>query len=157
MRIPSEDIPQADVLNEVVRAVEAVARGAKTFEEIAEAIGKVDRQGRYYRRAGEILGFVRNERNRSTLTPSGRLFIRNPRRRKELLTSAVLQTRIVQRALPFFEAHEGSGVERKDLARFIAEVTQPVGPSMIPRRVSTVIAWLEGVELIAERNGRYFL
>src|SRR2546430_2704431 len=138
MRIPSEDIPQADVLDEVVRAVEAVARGAKTFDEIAEAIGKVDRQGRYYRRAAEILGFVRNERNHSILTAAGRLFIRSPERRRELLAEAVLHTRLVQRALPFFEAHEKVGVARKELAHFIAEVTQPVGPSMIPRRVSTV-------------------
>lgn len=157
MRIPSEDIPQADVLDEVVRTVEAVSDGARTFDDIAEAIGKVERQGRYYRRAAEILGFIQNQHNRSTLTPSGRHFIQHPERRAELLADAVLQTRLMQRALPFFETHERTGVGRRQLTEFVAEVTEPVGPSMIPRRVTTIIAWLESIRAIEERNDRYFL
>lgn len=157
MRIPSQDIPQADVLSEVVRTVEAVSTGARTFDDIAGAIGKVDRQGRYYRRAAEILGFIENKYNRSTLTASGRSFISHPQRRNELLADAVLKTRLMQRALPFFEVHYKSGVTRRELTDFITEVTQSVGPSMIPRRVSTVIAWLESIGVIEEREGRYFL
>lgn len=157
MRISSEDIPQADVLDEVVRTVEAVSGGARTFDDIAEAIGKVDRQGRYYRRAAEILGFIHNQLNRSSLTTSGRHFVQHPERRRELLAEAVLRTRLMQRALPFFEAYEKTGVRRQELTDFIAEVTQPVGPSMIPRRVSTVIAWLESIGVIEERRDRYFL
>ena len=90
MRIPSEDIPQADVLNEVVRTVEAVAGGARSFDDIADAIGKVDRQGRYYRRAAEILGFIHNQHNHSALTARGRDFIAHPAQRRELLADAVL-------------------------------------------------------------------
>jgi hypothetical protein len=157
MRIPSEDIPQADVLDEVVRTVEAVSRGAKTFDDIARAIGKVGRQGRYYRRAAEILGFIQNQHNRSALTATGRYFIHHAERRDRLLASAVLRTRLLQRALPFFEAHEATGLRRQELTDFIADVTEPVGPSMIPRRVSTVIAWLERIGVIEERNNRYFL
>ncbi len=157
MRIPSEDIPQADVLSEVVRTVEAVAAGARTDDDIAEAIEKVDRQGRYYRRAAEILGFIQNQHNRSTLTPGGRYFIGHAAQREELLADAVLKTRLMQRALPFFEAHEKSGVQRQELTDFIGQVTQPVGPSMIPRRVSTVIAWLENIGVIQEKDNRYFL
>jgi hypothetical protein len=157
MRISSEDIPQADVLNEVVRTVEAVSAGARTFGDIAVALGKVDRQGRYYRRAAEILGFVHNQRNRSNLTPSGRDFIAHPARRDELLADAVLRMRLMQRALPFFEANRKNGVRRQELTAFITEVTEPVGESMIPRRVSTVVSWLETIGLIQERGGRYFL
>jgi hypothetical protein len=156
MRIPSEDIPQADVLSEVVRTVDAVAAGARTFNDIADAIGKVDRQGRYYRRAAEILGFIHNEHNHSALTPSGRNLIAHPARRGELLADAVLKTRLMQRAIPFFEAHRRNGVRRQELTDFIEEVTEPVGPTMIPRRVSTVVGWLEGIAMIQERNGRYF-
>jgi hypothetical protein len=157
VRIPSQDIPQADVLNEVVHTVEAVAKGARTFDDIADAIGKVDRQGRYYRRAAEILGFIHNQRNRSTLTAFGRDFISHPLGRHLLLANAVLKTRLMQRALPFFEANRENGVQRRELTDFIAEVTEPVGQTMIPRRVSTVLSWLESIELIQERNGRYFL
>lgn len=159
MRIPSEDIPQADVLEEVVRAVEAVSKGATTFEDIAHALGKVDRQGRYYRRAGEILGFIQNVpmKNHSSLTPRGRAFIQNPARRTELLADAVLKSRLIQRAFPFFEANRRNGVRRQELTNFIREVTEPVGESMIPRRVSTVVSWLESIGMIQERDGRYFL
>ncbi len=159
MRIPSEDIPQADVLDEVVRAVEAVAKGATTFEEIARALGKVDRQGRYYRRAGEILGFIHNipMRNHASLTPTGRAFIQNPGRRSELLADAVLKSRLMQRAFPFFEAHGKSGIRRQELTDFVRKMTEPVGESMIPRRVSTVVSWLGSIGMIQERDGRYFL
>lgn len=157
MRIPSEDIPQADVLNDVVQTVEAVATGARTFGDIADALGKVDRQGRYYRRAAEILGFIHNRHNRSTLTVTGRNFIDHPARRSELLAEAVLKSRLMQRALPFFEANRKNGVRRQELTRFITEVTQPVGESMIPRRVSTVVSWLESIGMIQETDGRYFL
>jgi hypothetical protein len=157
MRIPSEDIPQADVLNEVVRTVEAVAGGARSFDDIADAIGKVDRQGRYYRRAAEILGFIHNQHNHSALTARGRDFIAHPAQRRELLADAVLGMRLMQRALPFFEANRKNGVRRQALTNFIAEVTEPVGQSMIPRRVSTVVSWLESIGVIHERESRYFL
>lgn len=157
MRIPSQDIPQADLLNEVVRTVEAVAAGARTFDDIADAIGKVDRQGRYYRRAAEILGFIQNHHNRSTLTPSGRRLIAHPEHLGELLAEAVLKMRLMQRALPFFEANRRHGVGRQELTDFITDVTEPVGPSMIPRRVSTVVSWLGAIGVIQERAGRYFL
>jgi len=157
MRIPSEDIPQADVLSEVVRTVEAVATGARTDDDIAGVIGKVDRQGRYYRRAAEILGFIQNQHNRSTLTADGRYFIGHSAQRERLLADAVLKMRLMQRALPFFEAHEKDGIQRQELTSFIEQVTQPVGPSMIPRRVSTVIAWLANIGMIEEKGDRYFL
>ena len=76
MRIPSNEIPQADELDDVIATVEAISQGAITFQEIAGAIGKVDRQGRYYRLASEILGLVRKVgRNRAELTNLGRTFI----------------------------------------------------------------------------------
>lgn len=157
MRISSNDIPQADVLNEVVHTVEAVAAGARTFDDIASELGKVDRQGRYYRRAAEILGFIHNRRNRSTLTSLGRAFIARPAHRTELLADAVLKTRLMQRALPFFEANRRNGVGRQELTDFIAAVTEPVGESMIPRRVGTVVSWLGSLGMVHERDGRYFL
>ena len=73
MKIPSEDVPQADLLKEVVRAVEAVAAGATTFQDIAAHFGKVERQGRYYRRAAEILGLLASAgTNHSVLNPRGK-------------------------------------------------------------------------------------
>jgi hypothetical protein len=159
MRIRSADIPQADVLDEVVNAILAVSSGAHSFEEIAQALGKVERQGRYYRRAGEILGFLHNEhgQNSATLTPAGEQFVANPEKRDELLAGAVMKSRLIQRVLPFFEAAGEKGVTRQQLQDFIANVTETVGASLIPRRVSTVVSWLQDVGMLKDVKDRYAL
>ena len=71
MKIKSNNIPQADVLEDIIKTVIAVSKGAKTFQEIAKYIDKVERQGRYYRRAAEMLGFIKNTGNTSYLTELG--------------------------------------------------------------------------------------
>jgi hypothetical protein len=157
MRIQSEDIPQADVLDDVVRTVEAVGSGARTFADIARALGKVDRQGRYYRKAAEILGFIRNDNNRSVVTARGRAFLDNPPERAQRLAEAVLKSRLIQRVIPYLESKGSHGVSRAQMESFIEEVTDPVGASMIPRRVSTVLSWLERIGMVREHKGRYSL
>ena len=78
MRVPSDEIPQADNLLDVVRTVIAVSQGARTFQQIATSIGKVERQGRYYRKAAEIVGMIATpNRNQSILTQLGQSFVQN--------------------------------------------------------------------------------
>ena len=73
MKIPTEQVPQADRIEAVEKALRAVLEGAETYQDIAKALGYAERQGRYYRRACEILGLTaRTESNRSVLTPMGR-------------------------------------------------------------------------------------
>jgi hypothetical protein len=43
------------------------------------------------------------------------------------------------------------------MERFISEVTEPVGESMIPRRVSTIVSWLERIRIMQEHNNRFLL
>ncbi len=157
MRIQSSEIPQADVLSDVVRVVDSVHTGAKTFQDIARYINKVGRQGRYYRLAAEILGFIKNERNSARLTPLGNRFVESSQNEKEsILLSAVLNARLFQRMIPFFEVHP-EGITRTQLEGFLSKVTQPVGPTMLPRRVSTILSWLEDVNVIQHDTGRYKL
>jgi len=157
MLIKSSEIPQADLLGEVIETIKAVSRGARTFQDIAEAIGKVERQGRYYRLAAEILGFLKNEQNYAELTPLGRKYLTSEeRKRNQILFDAVLSARIFQRMIPFLEMHK-EGITREQLERFLSEVTQAVGPSMMPRRVSTILNWLETVGAIKEKRGIYML
>ena len=61
MKIPSEDVPQADKLEDVVKIIEGVGQGKRTFQDLSQYIDKVERQGRYYRRAAEILGFKKTK------------------------------------------------------------------------------------------------
>jgi hypothetical protein len=68
-RIPSEDVPQADDLERILRFVEIVSSGRYPTPETLEV---VERQVNYYRRATELLGYVRDR----VLTPSGRLLVR---------------------------------------------------------------------------------
>ncbi len=75
MQIPSKDIPQADVLGDVIRAAEAVSSDFTTYQGIANYIDKVERQGRYYRRAAEIIGLISTHQNHSVLTNFGNQFI----------------------------------------------------------------------------------
>jgi len=159
MKIPSADIPQADILDEVVNTIRAVSDGARSYGDVARNIHKVERQGRYYRRAGEILGFLRNEHrhNRVTLTDMGQRFINNPREREQLLASAVLNSRVFQRIVPFLEAAGNDGVSRNDLERFIVNVTEPVGKTMVSRRLSTITNWMKRISMLQEDGSRYTL
>lgn len=158
MRIPSRDVPQADVLTDVVRVVEGVSQGERTFQGLSRYIDKVERQGRYYRRAAEILGFVTNRANVSTLTTLGKHFISSgPDERKKVLARAVLASRMIQRVIPLLESKGQEGVSRKEIEQFIHTVTGDTGPTMIPRRASSILSWLLEIGMIGERDGRYVL
>lgn len=149
MKIPSEDVPQADKLEDVVKLVEGVAKGACTFQEQSKYIGKVDRQGRYYRRAAEILGFIQNQTNRAVITNSGKEYLSSsPAKKKEILVRSVLSSHMMQRIIPFLENKGIDGATREEIQKFIKTVTEDTGPSMIPRRVSSVIAWLSTIGLL---------
>src|SRR5437764_1401175 len=142
-RIPSRDVPQADCLKDVIRLVEAVGMGASTYQEMAAAIRKVGRQGRYYRRAAEILGFTRKEgRNRTVLTPKGRMLVSTTgTERHGIVRAAVVGTEMFKRVIPYLAARGADGVSRNELRIFIESISAPVGPTMVPRRVSSVIDW----------------
>lgn len=158
MRIPSRDVPQADVLTDVVKVVEGVSQGERTFQELSRYINKVERQGRYYRRAAEILGFVENRANDSSLTPLGRQFVSSgPDDRKKILARTVLASRMMQRVIPLLESKGQDGVSRREIEQFIHTVTEDTGPTMIPRRAWSVLSWLLEIEMIVERNDRYVL
>jgi len=148
MRIPSADIPQADKLSEVVQLVEAVAKGAETFQALAAKINKVEHQSRYYRRAAEIIGLVKNFRTHSELTPWGRKLIQTPiGQRHHILLKAVLGTAIFQRLIPFFERHP-HGINQAILQAFITDVADLGVEPMAPRRMSTIINWLESLNIV---------
>lgn len=158
MRLSTREVPQADVLADVVRAVEAVGRGIRRFQDIARHIGKVERQGRYYRLAAQLLGLIQNERNHAVLTQLGRqLLAADSRQRKSIIAGAVLSTRMVQRIIPFLEHAGTKGVPRREIEAFITNVTERTEQSMIHRRASTVASWLGEIGVIVERGGRYFI
>lgn len=159
MRIPSEEIPQADRLSEVLKTVVCISQGGHSFQDIAAFIGKVERQGRYYRKAAEIIGMiVTPTRNYSILSPLGQQFIQsgatldNP-----LLIQSVLNSRIFQRIIPFLELRSAVGVIKEEITDFITSVSDLSGDSMAPRRFSSVISWLEELNIIQRNGERFYL
>ena len=154
MKIPSSEIPQADTFEQVLNTVHAVNKGARTDRDIARFIHMVDRQGRYYRAAAELLGLVRNAGNNAELTDLGKKFVSSDEwSKKEIARNAVLNAHVFQRMLPFFELYP-NGATRKEIENFIQEVT-PTTESMIHRRTSTLLSWLQEVGVL-ESDGKVY-
>jgi len=157
MKIPSKDVIQADSLERVMTTIDAVARGARKDKDIAFAIGDLDaRQGRYYRRAAEILGFMMRDTNHcSALTSAGKEFANAGQVvKQELIIRAVLSNPLFQRLLPFLEAKKVSGASRKEMELFLSAVATLGTTSMVERRVSSYMSWLEKLGLAQITGGR---
>jgi len=143
-RITSNDLPQADRLESVLLTVIVVGEGAQTDIEIANQITGIegdDRQGRYYRNAAEMLGFIVNQRNNAILTPKGQELLNNHVLTNPLFIGSVLNLEVYQKLLPYLELHP-EGRSRQEIESYLQSIADPgIGPSMIPRRISTVLAW----------------
>lgn len=154
MRVQSEEIPQADILIDVIKTVIAVSEGYTTFQKISHYIDKVERQGRYYRKAAEIIGFIKNFRNNSYLTPLGEKFLKSdPTLNNPLLLQGVLNSRIFQRIIPYLEFKKN--ISRNNFVKFLYTVADLGGKSMAPRRISSVINWLKDLNIVSQKKNIY--
>lgn len=158
MKLPTCEVPQADNVEAIAKAVRSVADGAMTYQEIADALGYTGRQGSYYRAAGEILGFLKKvERNYVKVTATGRSFLRaKGKNKEEILTKAVLNARVFQRVIPFLESKRSAGLTRAELESFIGSVTHTTA-GMIERRTHTIIGWLEAINMLKRKGNRFVL
>lgn len=160
MRIRSADIPQADRIESMVLATAAIANGARTDIQIANAVPGIvgdARQGRYYRKAAQILGFVTNQRNNAQITPLGNQLVRNPATGNPVLLAAVLKLNLYQKLIPFLELHP-EGLTRNEILTYLESIAdENIGATMLPRRISSIIAWIKTLGLLIEANGRFSL
>ncbi len=158
MKLPTSEVPQADNIEALAKAVQSVADGARTYHEIADALGYAARQGSYYRTAGQILGFLKKvERNDVKVTATGRAYLRaKGKNKKEILTQAVLNARVFQRIIPFLESKHSTGLTRAELESFIGSVTHTTA-KMIKRRTHTIIAWLEAINMLGPEGNKFVL
>ena len=81
----------------------------------------------------------------------------SPAKKKELLVRAVLSSRIMQRVIAFLEGKGANGATSEEMQEFIKTVTEATGPSMIPRRVSSIISWLSAIGILDVRGSRLVL
>ena len=148
--ISTDEIPQADTLENVIATVEAVSHGKRSFQEIAGHIGLKERQGRYYRQAAEILGLIEktHSKNVSALTPIGQTFlVSNGNKRRQILINQVLDAKVFQSVIGMIAASNGVS-NRADLERSLSALVLPTTEGMIDRRLSTILSWLETLDLI---------
>lgn len=159
-RINSSDLPQADRIESVILTVLAVANGKRTDIDIANEIPAIagdDRQGRYYRRAAIMLGFVENRSNNATLTLKGEQLLDNPTLSNPLFVSSVLNLKIYQKLIPFLELHP-NGITRNQILDYLNTIADPtMGVSMLPRRISTILAWPIALGFILKEGSIYKL
>jgi len=157
MLLKKSDIPQADILEDVIKVTEAVNDGATSYQDIANYIDKVERQGRYYRLAAKNLGFIKNYHNHAVLTDLGRKIISSaPEEKKQLVLTATLDNRLFQRLLPFFEMHP-EGVTHVELEQYLKQVSELSEDSTIRRRIDTITSWLRTLGILFQDGDRYFV
>lgn len=154
MTIETVKIPQADVIWDVVKVAEAVARGIDTTEAIGVYIGaKVPRQGLYYTQAARILGLVDDSQadGRITLTIYGRAFVSyDPHSQRGALRRLLRDrepTRSVIAALREQETLDRNGVAS------VLQAIAPLAESTANRRAHTIISWLVHAGIATWRDG----
>ncbi len=158
--ITSGDLPQADRLESVLATIIAVSNGNRTDIEIANQVPGIegdDRQGRYYRAAAVMLGFLNNENNYASLTVKGEELVNNPSLNNPLFINAILNLKVYQRLIPYMELHS-EGLTREEVLLYLTSISDPrMGDSMLPRRISTILAWPRTLGFINFEDEKYFL
>ena len=97
-------------------------------------------------------------RNQSVLTALGHQFIQSGATlNNPLLIQSVLNSRIFQRLIPFLELRSDTGVIRDEIVDFITSVSDVGGDTMAPRRFSSVVSWLEELQIIQRQGNRFYL
>lgn len=111
-----------------------------------------DRQGRYYRNAAEMLGFISNQRNNSILTTKGQDLLNDPVLTNPLFIASVLNLEVYQKLLPYMELYP-EGLTRQEIQNYLQSIADPsIGPTMIPRRISTILAWPRTLGFLHQTN-----
>lgn len=153
MVLYSDDVPQADRLEDVIRTVQAVADGARSFQDIAIEIGKSDRQGRYYRLAAEQLGLMTHQgTNVSSVTNRGREFLALPEDAKRVfLANLVLENEPIRAVFDYISMHPNCS--RANIADFL--ISESIGEAIARRRPTTILNWLLSLGVIRKVNRRY--
>lgn len=154
MKQETSVIPQADVLWDVARVAEAVARGHETTEAIGGYIGaKGPRQGLYYTQAARILGLVDEspDDRRVALTTYGRSFIAYDQSSQRQAMRRLLRQREPTRSV--LDTLRAQGDLDLDGVAQVLQRIAPLANSTANRRARTTIAWLISAGLATWRAG----
>lgn len=134
--------PQANDLDKVLDAVDAVGAGVMDKEDIADRFDYDERQADYYGNAAAFLGYLRRETGGFLLTPTGKAFISKPH--FERLADVV--RRVV--SLPVFRetaaaVAAGADPSTDEIAETLQRRTAGISGTTLPRRAQTVQRWIQ--------------
>ncbi|EBK2059885.1 hypothetical protein YV30_24060 [Salmonella enterica subsp. enterica] len=146
----SSDVPQADVLNDVIKSVRFIANNPGcTDEEIGDYIGKVDRQGRYYRDAAELLGFIEHNENRHWSTANGDYYLSlSSDEQVAYLKECVMNLKVFRLALDVII--NNPGCTKAAIKKMLKK--EGISESLSGRRNSSIVEWLVYLRII-KRTG----
>lgn len=150
--LTTREIPQADTLENIIDAVEFVAKGYDSYQMIAKKLGLVERQGRYYRLAAELLGFIRNvpHQNRSRLTTLGNKFLSsNADERKAMIFAQIFNVPVVQTVIGILVASGGSALQ-EEICGVLFDIVTDSTKIMMRRRLQTILSWLGTLGIITK-------
>jgi hypothetical protein len=148
------DIPQADLIWDVARVPEAVARGMTTKTTIADYLGnKVPRQGLYYAQAAQTLGWVTRDEQTGqvALTTEGRVFLNADAQTKQQTLRTLMMTIEPMRSI-ITRLRQSNGLSREAIATIIQEGAA-LSDSTALRRAQTMSCWLKALGLATVQQG----
>lgn len=74
-----------------------------------------------------------------------------------IFIQSLLNIRLFQRLIPYLEANSSEGLTRQNIIDFIINVSDLERNSMAPKRVSSVVSWLEELNIVDRRRDRFFI
>ncbi|MEK0336540.1 MAG: hypothetical protein QQN41_03795 [Nitrosopumilus sp.] len=103
-----------------------------------------------------MLGFIINIRNNATLTTKGQELLIDPVLTNPFFIVSILNLEVYQKLLPYLELHP-EGLTKQEIESYLQSIANPqIGPSMIPRRISTILAWPRTLGFLVQNDsGRY--
>lgn len=140
----SAEIPQADNLANVRRALAALAGGAAAREQIAEQTGISLRHVGYALAAARVLGWLGDDD--ASITPAGRALLAAPAGspdERAHLRRAIFACDVVKEVAP--DLFEPAAPTTAALARRIFRFTAGIGKETARRRAQTLLAWRKQV------------
>lgn len=140
----SEVIPQANDPDKILELVFKVSEGMNDARQIAQYFQFMERQSSYYREAAEALGLVRFGGDRKyELTEAGAKLVALDTQDRNIYFAKVMSNfKLIREILDALI--EGNDVSRSDIEHRI-EVDGRLSGATIPRRASSLFAWLKWI------------
>lgn len=151
----SKEVPQANVLYDVIRTVSFVEKHkGSTYKMIARHIEKGERQGRYYRHSAQLLGFIDNHRNSAWILPDGEHFLSlSGDDQIAYLTRRVSSLSVFQMAKKLIVSNPGC--TEADVYQLLN--ANGITDNTALRRASSVVNWLVELKIAKQVGEKLYL